>query len=85
MPGVWALGPSTVTVQVVAEGIGGQVAEPVTGATTVWSMPWIWLAVAVLLIGAAVYVGWRRGTARALADLAADNDEQPSTSDRTDN
>ncbi|WP_392507180.1 hypothetical protein ACF3NT_08570 [Naumannella halotolerans] len=75
--GVWPLGPSTVTVEVVPEGVGGQVADPVSVQTQVWSIPWAWLAVLLLIIGLAVFIGWRRGVRRAQQADFYDDDFDP--------
>lgn len=54
--GVWALGPTTVSVEVTPEGIDGSVGAPVTAEATVWLIPWGWVAVAVVLVAVGVIV-----------------------------
>jgi len=54
--GVWALGPTTVSVTVQPTGIDGTSAEPVMMETTVWVVPWGWIAIVAVVAVAGIVV-----------------------------
>lgn len=62
--GVWALGPTTVSVEVIPEGIDGAQGVPVVAETTVWLVPWGWIGIALLVVAAAIGVGVVRSRRR---------------------
>lgn len=59
--GVWALGPTRVSVEVVPEGIDGSPGAPVTAEASLWLVPWGWLGILALLVAGAVVLGVLRG------------------------
>ncbi|HMR49357.1 MAG TPA: hypothetical protein PKE40_07120 [Arachnia sp.] len=60
LPGVWALGPTTVRVEVTPQGIDGQAGPVAVTETTLWLVPWGWVA----LLGLAALAGFVVGVVR---------------------
>lgn len=81
LDGVWALGPTTVSVELIAEGIDGTPGQPVTAMTTLWIVPWGWIGIVVLVLGVAVVLGVVRARRRWewVAEDEAMEPQEPAT------
>ena len=61
VPGVWSLGYSDVSVELVPQAVDGELADAISIDGGAWSVPWALVALAVLVIGVAIAIGVRRG------------------------
>lgn len=76
LSGVWALGPTRVTVEVTPEGIDGTAGAPVVAEATLWLVPWGWIGIALLGIAAVVVTVVVRSR-RQWEWVEADQSDQP--------
>lgn len=77
LPGVWALGPTTVRVEVTPQGIDGQIGPAVVVEASLWLIPWGW----IVLVGVAVLVGLVIGVVRYRRRWEWADDAEPAEPD----
>ncbi|WP_420112438.1 WxL protein peptidoglycan domain-containing protein, partial [Pseudactinotalea sp.] len=65
VPGVWSLGYTDVSVDVVPQAVDGELAAPILLDGGAWSVPWSILALLVLVIAAAIVIGVLRSKREA--------------------
>lgn len=80
LDGVWPLVRLTAQVDVAPEAVAGEVAPVVGSSGTGWSVPWVQLAILLVLLVVAVWIGLRRASRPGATDTSAVEASEPAAS-----